>query len=57
MGPVNFCQQCRQFFPSAIRQIEVLKHTETARLRIFTFGGGSFIAPGKSHSDFVVYRG
>src|SRR5262249_18046830 len=27
------------------------KHEERQRLRIFTFGGGSFIAPGKCHPD------
>lgn len=35
--------------------LKFLKHAEAARLRIFTFGGGSFIAPGKSHSDSHNY--
>ena len=31
--------------------IEFLKPSETVHLRIFTFGGGSFIAEGESHPD------
>ena len=31
--------------------LELLKHEERQKLRIFTFGGGSFIAPGKCHPD------
>jgi hypothetical protein len=31
--------------------IELLTHDERQKLRIFTFGGGSFIAPGKCHPD------
>jgi hypothetical protein len=35
--------------------LELLKPSETANLRIFTFGGGSFIAEGKSHPDSHNY--
>lgn len=35
--------------------LELLKPSETSHLRVFTFGGGSFIAPGKSHSDSHNY--
>ncbi len=35
--------------------LELLKPSETGRLRIFTFGGGSFIATGKSHPDSHNY--
>ena len=31
--------------------LELLKHEEQQKLRIFTFGGGSFIASGKCHPD------
>lgn len=31
--------------------LELLKHEERQKLRIFTFGGGSFIASGKCHPD------
>lgn len=31
--------------------LELLKYEERQRIRIFTFGGGSFIAPGKCHPD------
>lgn len=31
--------------------IELLEYEERQKLRIFTFGGGSFIAPGKCHPD------
>ena len=31
--------------------LELLKHEERQKIRIFTFGGGSFIAPGKCHPD------
>jgi hypothetical protein len=31
--------------------LELLKHAERQKLRIFTFGGGSFISPGKCHPD------
>ncbi len=33
------------------RALELLKNEERKKIRIFTFGGGSFIASGKSHSD------
>lgn len=35
--------------------LELLKPNVTERLRIFTFGGGSFIAAGKSHADSHNY--
>jgi hypothetical protein len=35
--------------------LEFLGPAERTRLRIFTFGGGSFIAPGKSHPDSHNY--
>ncbi|MBF8262846.1 MAG: hypothetical protein HW387_511 [Parachlamydiales bacterium] len=35
--------------------LELLKPNITGRFRIFTFGGGSFIAAGKSHSDSHNY--
>lgn len=35
--------------------LEFLEPTERLHLRIFTFGGGSFIASGKSHSDSHNY--
>ena len=35
--------------------LEFLESTERATLRIFTFGGGSFIASGKSHLDSHNY--
>ena len=37
------------------RALEFLTLREKESLRIFTFGGGSFIAPGKSHSDSHNY--
>ena len=35
--------------------LELLKPSERNKIRIFTFGGGSFIAPGKCHSDSHNY--
>ncbi len=35
--------------------LELLSPSERSELRIFTFGGGSFIAPGKSHADSHNY--
>lgn len=35
--------------------VEVLNQDEKKQLRIFTFGGGSFLAPGKCHSDSHNY--
>jgi len=35
--------------------LELLSHDERQKLRIYTFGGGSFIAPGKSHPDSHNY--
>jgi len=35
--------------------LELLKTSEKNRIRIFTFGGGSFIAPGKCHPDSHNY--
>lgn len=35
--------------------LELLALQERVKLRIFTFGGGSFIAPGKSHPDSHNY--
>ena len=35
--------------------LELLNQQERKQIRIFTFGGGSFIAPGKSHTDSHNY--
>jgi len=35
--------------------LELLKPSERNKIRIFTFGGGSFIAPGKCHPDSHNY--
>lgn len=35
--------------------LEHLSNTEAVKIRIFTFGGGSFVAAGKSHSDSHNY--
>lgn len=35
--------------------LELLKPSEREKIRIFTFGGGSFIAPGKCHQDSHNY--
>ncbi len=35
--------------------LELLKSSERNKIRIFTFGGGSFIAPGKCHPDSHNY--